>query len=322
MIYAKEFVEQWVEEIYNIAKKSNACSCAIPYGDIDSFDPTEKECQQDIYEYVWDYDFDDNLRAIDFNDEDQLIIAMWYMPPKKELKEEKEMKKYTLKEWKEFCEDALIMPPFEDDEQIEEWFNTHKIHIATNNCVMELEYDADAVNEIEFSLREIYEAIHGSGNPTTGNTTGSEYPNATWKDILRCAVLQYHYDGMTLKEAIGKCIVGLNGSKFQNIMREINSHPSLCHELQVNLSKLDTSDLWKIFDKEERRKAFKEILCSDIRIEELYDKDGCCADKVVITDYSIKMSGDLVGWHYGVDWDKDSEDNQYYIDEYIKEMIG
>lgn len=238
------------------------------------------------------------------------------------VKEEKEMKKYTLKEWKEFCEDALIMPPFEDDEQIEEWFNTHKIHISTNDCVMELEYDADAVNEIEFSLKEIYEAIHGSGKPTTGNTVGNGYPNATWKDILKCAVLQYHYDGMTLKGAIGKCIVGLNGPKFQDIMKEIDNHPSLCHELQVNLSKLDTSDLWKIFDAAECRKAFKEILCSDIRIEELYDKDGYCADKVVITDYSIKMSGDLVGWHYGVDWDKDSEDNQYYIDEYIKEMIG
>jgi hypothetical protein len=232
------------------------------------------------------------------------------------------MKKYTLKEWKEFCEDALIMPPFEDDEQIEEWFSTHKIHISTNDCVMELEFDADAVNEIEFSLREIYEAIHGSGNPTTGNTTGSEYPNATWKDVLRCAVLQYHYDGMTLKEAIRKCVIGLNGPKFQDVMREIDNHPSLCHELKVNLSKLDTSDLWKIFDAGECRQAFKEMICSDISIEELYDKDGCCADKVVITDYSIKPSGDLVGWHYGVDWDKDSEDNQYYIDEYIKEMIG
>lgn len=233
-----------------------------------------------------------------------------------------EVKKYTLKEWKEFCEDALIMPPFEDDEQIEEWFNTHKIHISANDCVMELEYDADAVNEIEFSLREIYEAIHGSGNPTTGNTTGSEYPNATWKDILRFAALHYHYEGMSLKEAIKKCIQGLRRREFEEIMKEIDSRPSADIEFMVNFSKLDTRDFWKIFDEEERRQAFKEILCSDIRIEELYDKDGCCADKVVITDYSIKMSGDLVGWHYGVDWDKDSEDNQYYIDEYIKEMIG
>lgn len=80
------------------------------------------------------------------------------------------MKKYTLKDYKKFCDEALICPPFEDDEQIENWFETHKIHIITNDCVMELEYDADAINEIEFGLKEIYEALYGSGEPTTGNT--------------------------------------------------------------------------------------------------------------------------------------------------------
>ena len=80
------------------------------------------------------------------------------------------MKKYTLKDYERFCADALICPPFEDDEQIEYWFETHKIHIITNDCVMELEYDADAINEIEFGLKEIYEALYGSGEPTTGNT--------------------------------------------------------------------------------------------------------------------------------------------------------
>ena len=68
----------------------------------------------------------------------------------------KELKKYTLENYEEFCKDALIMPPFEDDEQIEKWFDTHKIHIIANGCDMELEYDADAVNEVEYSLREIH----------------------------------------------------------------------------------------------------------------------------------------------------------------------
>ena len=80
------------------------------------------------------------------------------------------MKKYTLKDYEKFCAEALICPPFEDDEQIEDWFETHKIHIITNGCMMELEYDADAVNEIEFGLKEIYDALYGSGEPTTGNT--------------------------------------------------------------------------------------------------------------------------------------------------------
>ena len=93
---------------------------------------------------------------------------------KREAEEEGKMKKYTLKDYKKFCDEALICPPFEDDEQIEYWFETHKIHIIANDCVMELEYDADAINEIEFGLKEIYEALYGSGEPTTGNTVAKK----------------------------------------------------------------------------------------------------------------------------------------------------
>ena len=53
---------------------------------------------------------------------------------------------------------------------------------------MELDYDADAINEIEFGLREIHEAILGSGEATTGNTVGSIYRPATLKDIIRVAL--------------------------------------------------------------------------------------------------------------------------------------
>ena len=42
----------------------------------------------------------------------------------------KELKKYTLENYEEFCKDALVMPPFEDDEQLEEWFDTHKVHTS------------------------------------------------------------------------------------------------------------------------------------------------------------------------------------------------
>ena len=60
---------------------------------------------------------------------------------------------------KQFCEEALITPPFEDDEQIEEWFKTHKIQIVVNDCVMEIEYYADAVEEIAGALEEIYKSV-------------------------------------------------------------------------------------------------------------------------------------------------------------------
>ena len=104
------------------------------------------------------------------------------------IEEEDEMKKYELKDYKEFCNEALTAPPFEafDDgtSDEEDWFDSHKIQIIVNNCVMELDYDADAVNEIDYALREIHEAILGSGEATTGNTVGSEYRPATLKDLV------------------------------------------------------------------------------------------------------------------------------------------
>lgn len=242
---------------------------------------------------------------------------------RKMIKEKKEMKKYTLKEWKEFCKDALIIPPFEDDEQIEKWFDAHKIHIIANGCDMELEYDADAVNEIEFSLREIYEAIHGSGKPTTGNTMGSEYRDATWKDILRFAVLDGFYeDSHSLEAEIDECINRFTPRRLEEIMKKINEQTSMNDELKVNFFKLETEDLWKIFDKEERKKAFKEILCSNVELSEMINEKGGRDDIVVIMDYSILPFGNLVGWHYGVDWDINSDVNQSYINDYIKGMIG
>lgn len=235
----------------------------------------------------------------------------------------KELKKYTLENYEEFCKDALIMPPFEEDWRLEEWFDTHKVHIVANGCDMELEYDADVVNEIEFSLKEIHEAILGDGTATTGNTVGNEYRDATWKDILRFAVLNGFYeDSHSIKAEINKCIYNFMSSSLAEIMKKIENQTSLNDELEVNFFKLETKDLWKIFNREERRKAFKEILCSKIEISELINENNEHDDKVVIMDYSIIPSGDLVGWHYGVDFDKNSDINQSYIKDYIKEMVG
>ena len=323
MKYSKELVQQWAEEISNTAKQSTTCSYVMSYGRVNSFDPTDRECQKDILEYLWAFNnLDDNLQAVDFDDKNHHIVVMWYEPPTQEkIKEESKMKKYTLKDWEAFCREALIIPPFEDDEHIEEWFDTHKIHITANDCVMELEYDADAVNEIEFSLQEIHEAIYGDGTATTGNTVGSEYRNATWKDILKFTVLSGWYeDSHCLEAEVQKCIKNFTRGKFADVMQKIDGQTSMNDELEVNFFKLDTKDLWKIFDEEERRQAFKEILCSKIEISELIDKEGKHDDKVVIMDCSIIPAGDMVGWHYGVDFDKNSEDNQHYIENYIERM--
>lgn len=260
----------------------------------------------------------DRIQALDFDDvKEEVIVMIWESNNKK--------KKYTIDNYEEFCSNALQAPPIEEFEEgkIDEvqWYKDHMIHITVGNHDIELGYFADNVNEIEWALQEMYAAEY-DGPPTTGNTVGSEYPNATWKDILRFAVLSQLYDNECedYKEAIWKCIHRFTKQFYTEVMQKIEAQTSYNDELEVNFFKLDTKDLWKIFDEEERRQAFKEILCSKIEIEELIDENGAHGDKVVITDYSIRPSGDLVGWHYGVEWDKNHEDNQWYVRKYIEEM--
>lgn len=313
----QEQIKKVVQEFYDVTKAfATSRHYTLSYWWVESnfgLNLSDPKVQSDVWEMSYSNDFCDLIQTLDFDDDKKEITIMIWASNNK--------KKYTLKNWKEFCKDALVMPPLEDDEQLEEWFDTHKIHITANNCVMELEYDADAVNEIEFALQEINEAINGDGTPTTGNTVGSEYPNATWKDILRFAVLDgYYEDSHTMEAEVDKCIHRFTKERFEEIMKKIDDQTSMNDELEVNFFKLESKDLWKIFDKEERRQAFEEILCSKVELSEMINEKGEHDDIVVIMDYSIIPSGDLVGWHYGVDFDKNSEDNQNCIQDYIKWM--
>lgn len=279
-----------------------------------------KTVQDDIWEVWQNSVYVDKISMLDFDDEKGWVVVMMWKTNKKK------MQKYTLDNYEEFVKNALLPPPIEEfeDGTIDEddWYKEHNIHIITGGHDIELWYGADNVNEIEYALREMYEA-ENDGPPTTGNTVGSEYRDATWKDILRFAVLDGWYeDSHSMEAEIDKCIHRFTRERFNEIMKKIDGQTSMNDELQVNFFKLETKDLWKIFDKEERRKAFKEILCSKVEISELIDEDGKRDDKTVIMDYSIIPSGDLVGWHYGVDFDKNSEDNQYYIQNYIEEMTN
>ena len=313
-------VKEWAEEIYNITKQSTAYDCIIPYNKINSFNPMNKDYQSDVIGYLWDFrpSFS-NLHSAVFDDENQHIVVRLH-----EILNKEKVNKYTLDDYREFCDNALQAPPVEEFEDgsidEDEWYKQHNIHIISGNHDIELDYNADNVNEIEYALREMYEAEY-DGPPTTGNTVGSEYRNATWKDILRFHILDQCYNASnTMQDWIRNCIDNFMTATLQRILKEMTEQTSMSDELKVNFLKLDTTDLWKIFNKEERRQAFKEILCSKIEISELISEKGKHDDIVVIMDYSIKPSGDLVGWHYGADFDKNSEDNQYYIQKYIEEM--
>lgn len=84
------------------------------------------------------------------------------------------MKKYTIENCKEFCDNALVVPPMEEfeDGSIDEvaWYKEHAIHITVGNHDIELDYNADNVNEIYTALQEMYEIEVDIRNATTGGT--------------------------------------------------------------------------------------------------------------------------------------------------------
>ena len=318
----QEQIKKVVQEFYDVTKAfATSRHYTLSYWWVESnfgLDLSDKKVRDDVHEMSYSNDFCDLIQTVDFDDDKkEVTIMIW---------ESNNKKKYTIDQYEEFIKNALVAPPIEEfeDGSIDEgeWYKQHNIHIVSGNHDIELEYHADNVNEVEYALKEMYEVEKDIRYATTGNTVGSEYPNATWKDILRFAVWYgFCEDSHDLGVEIQKCIKDFYRDTFTKIMKAIEEQTSYNDELEVNFFKLETQDLWKIFDEEERRKAFKEILCSKIEISELIDKDGKHDDKVVIMDYSIKPSGHLVGWHYGVDFDKNSEDNQYYIQIYIEEMI-
>ena len=230
-------------------------------------------------------------------------------------KEEYEMVKYTLKDYKKFCKEAFIMPPFEYDEQIDEWFETHKIHIIANNCVMELEYDADAINEIEFSLKEIHEAILGSGEATTGNTVGSIYRPATLKDIIRVALKEDWEDHGWKMESLSVFFRHFVEQKedisdvicWYNIILKNIKHYTECY--QCDFGKLDMTTMCNI-NPTTISNIVKELICTDIELLVGYDNAHKCSDITFVMDHTIKDSGELIGWFYG-------EQDEEYIAELI-----
>ena len=245
---------------------------------------------------------------------------------KEDIEEEKEMKKYTLENYKEFCEEALICPPFEDDEQIDEWFDMHKIQIIANDCVMELDYDADAINEIEFSLKEIHEAILGSGEATTGNTVGSEYRPAELKDLVKVAVREgWEHYGYKMRDfgSYIRCFIDEHENIedlmhcYNYINKDIKEHTE---EYKCNFGKLDMNSMLNV-SSETVKHIIDELICTEREL--LFDttEDGQTMDIVFVMDFSLKPTGELIGWFYG-QGDIDEEYINGLIEDYKKKLFG
>ena len=232
------------------------------------------------------------------------------------------MKTFKLKDYKKFCDEALIVPPFEefetDTSDERDWFDSHKIHIIANGCVMELDYDADAVNEIDYALREIHEAILGSGEATTGNTVGSEYRPATLKDLVKVAVREGwgHY-GYKMRDfgSYIRCFIDEH-ENIEDIMhcyKYIKDINAFSKEYGCDFGKLDMNSIRNV-SSEVIKHIIDELICTDKELLYGITPDNKSSDIVFVMDYTLKESGELIGWFYGQD-----DIDEAYIGKLIKD---
>ena len=244
------------------------------------------------------------------------------------LKEEKEMKKYTIEDYEAFTREALDSPPiaeFEDgtiDE--EQWYEDNKIIIIKGEYQMELDYNADNVNELDAALREMYEVEMDIRYATTGNTVGSQYRPAELKDLLRVAIQKdwedWGYKRTDFITFLREFVKGYDdttnimGVYDDVIYKDIKWYTTIC---KCDFSKLDMLSLRHI-DRPHIQKAIEDLVCTDMELLVGYDNCNRCSDITFIMDHTFKQSGELIGWFYG---EQDADYIGQLIADYKKKLF-
>ena len=290
-------------------------------------DLEDKKVRDDVWEMSYSNDFCDLIQTVDFDDDKREVTIMLWASNNK--------KKYTINQYKEFCNDALTLPPLDDfyDGNIneEEWYRTHKIHIMVDNHDMELDYYADNVTEIYSALKEMYEmemevkGIDGKENtPTVNNTVGSEYRPAELKDIIRIAV-QSDWDHFGYKlDSFAEFIQDFikkewNVEKvmwYYNIIhKDIKAYNHLC---KCNFNKVDMSKVCDV-SSELIKKTIDELIFTDREVLHGITDDNKNSDITFVMDYTLKLSGELIGWFYGEAEDEYMDDLIY---DYKRKLFG
>ena len=209
------------------------------------------------------------------------------------------MKKYELKDYKKFCDEVLVAPPCEefDDGIIDEveWYEAHTVKIIIGDNKIEVPYDADVIKELDYTLREVYEAIEGDGEATTGNTFGSQYRPSELKDIVRHFIMcRYeNYGGLNWFDYAKQAVVELS---------DIQSVIGLYEHAKKIEKNIEFKCNWHNFKMESLKDATEDgikkiilgLVGSDLEIS--YDPH---TDKSFIIDYTFKESGDFIDWAWG-----------------------
>ena len=315
----QEQIKKAVQEFYDVTKAfATSRHYTLSYWWIESnfgLDLNDKKIRDDVWEMSSSNDFCDLIQALDFDDvKKEVIVMIW-----EKGKGAKEMKKYTLENYKEFCDEALICPPFEDEENWQKWIDSHKVQIIANDCVMELDYGADVINEIDFSLREIHNAIFGDGTATTGNTVGGGLRPAELKDIIRMAIQNDYWKVDDFGAYIRDFII--NTKDIGDIMRYYEviqeDYEDATDRCKCDFNKLDMSTMR--INPKTIRDAIDSLIGTDRELLYGVNDNNESSDIVFVMDYSLKFSGELIGWFYG---EPDDEYIEELIADYKKKLFG
>jgi hypothetical protein len=76
-----------------------------------------------------------------------------------------------------------------------------------------------------------------------------------------------------------------------------------------------------LFSCSTRKETLKNIVCTDIQMGEMIDKNRQHFDIVQLMDCSILPWGFMIGWHYGVTFDINDEANRKVIEDFKKEVF-
>ena len=242
---------------------------------------------------------------------------------------EDEMKKYTLKDYKQFCDEVLVAPPVEEFEDgtsdEDDWYEQHKIYISVGDNSIELDYYADNVNEISYALREMYEVEYENSYATTGNTVGNEYRPAELKDLVKVAVREgWEHYGYKMRDfgSYIRCFIDEH-ENLEDIMhcyKYIKDIEEYTEEYKCNFGKLDMYSMCNV-SSETIKNIISELICTERELLFGITEDDKTSDIVFVMDYSLKPAGELVGWFYG----QDNIDEEYIdnlIEDYKKKLFG
>lgn len=303
MINSKiERMLQIVGMLYDITIEL-ACSrtYGIPYDWVEErwdVDLSDKKTQEDIREAWCSGNHMDLISDMDFDNTHKKVYIMTWEKGRGNDKMNN-MKKYKLEDYKEFCREALVCPPIDEFENgticEDDWYEDHYIKISTGNHEINIGYGADEVNEIEFALREIYEAVIGDGEATTGNTFGSQYRPSELKDIVRHFIMcRYeNYGGLNWFDYAKQAVVEL--SDIQSVIGLYEHAKKIEKNIEFKCNWHDFKlESLKDATEEGIKKIILDLVGSNLEIS--YDPH---TDKSFIIDYTFKDSGDFIDWSWG-----------------------